>query len=116
MEKASMRELVASVAGPLEYSDNRKSWLSRAARRSGLSYRTIKSIWYGEITDESHHSIRLLKHTADARTEILARRLETIARGMEATDSDFYRSDVSALIHAIRALRNLDRTGNDTEE
>ncbi len=108
-----MRELVASVAGPFEYSDNRKSWLNRAARRSGLSYRTIKSVWYGEITDEGHHSIRLLKHAANERTEILARRLETLARGMEQTDPSFYRPDVSALIHAIGALRGLDCAGDD---
>ncbi len=113
MEKGSRRELVASVAGPFEYSDNRKSWLNRAARRSGLSYRTIKSVWYGEITDESHHSIRLLKHAANERTEVLARRLETIARGMEQTDPNFYRPDVSALIHAIRCLRSLDSSGDD---
>ncbi len=113
-EKASMRRLVEAVAGPRTWSDTRQSWLNRAARRSGLSYRTIKGIWYGEITDESHAAIRILRRTAeDTSPEILAQRLEALARGMVAADADFYRPDVRALIDAVRALRGLDRTGND---
>ncbi len=113
-EKASMRRLVEAVAGPRTWSDTRQSWLNRAARRSGLSFRTIKGIWYGEITDESHAAIRILRRTAaDTSPEILAQRLEALARGMVAADADFYRPDIRALIDAVRALRNLDRPGND---
>ena len=115
-EKVSaVRALVEAVAGPRQWSDNRKSWLDRAARRSGLTYRTIKAVWYGEITDESHSAIRLLQHAARQRADALAGRLETIAHGLEATDSDFYRQDILGLIHAVRALRNLDRSGDDQD-
>ena len=117
MEKASvMRELVEAVAGPRQWSDTRESWLSRAARRSGLSFRTVKAVWYGEIKDESHSSIRLLRHAALQRTEALASRFETIARGMESADPDFYSAEVLGLINAARALRGLDRTGDDPKD
>ncbi len=113
-EMLSVRALIESVAGPRTWSDTRQSWLNRAARRSGLSFRTIKGIWYGEITDESHAAIRILRRTAaDTSPEVLAQRLETIARGMVATDADFYRPDVRALIDTVRALRGLDRSRDD---
>jgi len=67
-EKASegrkMRELVALVAGPREWSDTRQSWLARAARRSGVTYRTIKALWYGEIDDPKHYAAQLLRIAA----------------------------------------------------
>jgi hypothetical protein len=116
MEKRSMRELVAAVAGPREFSDNRKSWLNRAARRAGISFRSVKAVFYAEITDPNHHAVRLLQCAARERAGALAGRFETIAQNMEAADPDFYRADVVALIDVARALRGTDRTGNDGEE
>lgn len=117
MEKASvMRELVEAVAGPRQWSDTRESWLSRAARRSGLSFRTVKAVWYGEIKDEGHNSIRLLRHAALERAEVLASRFETIARGMESADPDMFRDDVLALVNVARALRGVGRTGDDPKD
>ena len=110
-----MRELVSAVAGPRQWSDTRESWLARAARKTGISYRTIKAIWYGEIADESHNAVRLLRHEAGRRAEVLAGRFESIARGMETTDSDFYREDIAALVHTARALRGLDRPRDDQD-
>lgn len=107
-----MRELVASVAGPRQWSDTRESWLARAARQTGISFRTIKAIYYGEITDHGHASVRLLQHEAARRAQVLASRYEAIARGMESTDEDFYREDIAALVHTARALRGLDRPGD----
>lgn len=114
MEKGSvvMRELVAAVAGPRLVSDNRKSWLNRAAKRAGISYRAVKGVFYAEITDQSHYAIRLLRHEAQRRAETLAGRFETIAQGMESTDPNFYSEDVAALVHAARLLRGLDNPGN----
>ena len=112
MEKLSggmrMRDLVAAVAGPRTWTDNRKSWLNRAARRAGISYRSVKAVWYGEITDQSHHAIRLLQHEAGRRAQVLAGKFETIARNMEVSDPDFFGEDIAALVHAARALRGLD--------
>ena len=116
MEKRSMRDLVAAVAGPRNFSDNRKSWLNRAARRAGISYRSVKAVFYGEITNETHASIRLLRYAARERAGTLASRFETIARGMETTDPDFYRADVLALIHVSRLLRGEDRSRDNAED
>jgi len=116
MEKQSvMRQLVAAVAGPREFSDNCKSWLNRAARRAGISYRSVKAVFYAEITDPNHHAVRLLEFAARERAGTLASRFEAVAQGMETADPDFYRADVLAFIDVARALRGLDRAGNDTE-
>jgi hypothetical protein len=113
LSEAKMRELIATVAGPVQFTDNRKSWLSRAARNSGLTFRQVKALFYGEITDPYHKAARKLKDAAveagrkEARS--LADQFETIAGGLNARDEDFYREDAAALISAARALRALDR-------
>jgi hypothetical protein len=113
--EAKMRDLIAAVAGPVQLSDNRKSVLSRAARNSGLTFRQVKALFYGEITDPYHRAARKLKDAAvqagrkEARS--LAAQFETIAGGLNARDEDFHREDVAALIGAARLLRGLDRTG-----
>lgn len=113
-ENLSVRALIEAVAGPRQWSDTRQSWLSRAARRSGLTYRTIRGVFYGEITNESHPAIQLLRHTAgDTGPAAHARRLETIANGLAATDPDYFGPDIAALVSAIRALRGLDLSRDD---
>ena len=37
-----------AVAGERKWSDTRESWLSRAAKECGITYRAAKSILYGE--------------------------------------------------------------------
>jgi hypothetical protein len=118
MEKCSgrpMRELVAAVAGPREHSDTRQSWLNRAARRAGISFRSAKAVWYGEIDSPKHPSIRLLQHAAEKRALELSKRFDTVARAMVTTDPDFYRADIAALVHAARTLRGVDSSGNDQD-
>ena len=110
-----MRELVAAVAGPVLWSDNRKSWLARAARNARISYRSVKSVFYGEITDKDHPAVQLLEHAAGRRAEVLAGKFESIARGMEATDEAFYREDIAALVHTARQLRGLDLPRDDQD-
>lgn len=115
-EERTMRELIAAVAGPVHYSDNRKSWLSRAARNSGLTPRTVKALFYGEINDPNHLAARRLK---DAAAEMegqrvarsLAEQFESIAGGLNAADPDFHRNNVAALLGAARSLRGLNSTG-----
>lgn len=121
-EKSSggtLRDLVATVAGPRQWGDTRESWLYRAARRSKLNYRTIKAIFYGELTDPNHAAARQLRDAAArfGKTEAiaLAERFETVARGLHAADQVFHRADVDALVHAARALRGLGLPGNDRD-
>lgn len=118
LEKASVMSSVhaaiESIAGP--YRGNRKSWLSNVSKACGVSYRTVKSLWYREIDDEDHLAAKAIKQQAirlKAREEArdLATQFESIAGGLNASDPDFYSEDIAALVHASRILRNLDRTG-----
>lgn len=95
----AVRELVAAVAGPREWSDTRESWINRAARRAGISFRQAKALFYGEITDPFHKSARLMRDAAE--------RLEAAAHRMEATDPDFYRPHIEAHRMAARDLLRL---------
>lgn len=123
MEKsseASMRDAIATVAGPRQWADTRESWLARAARRAGVSFRQAKALFYGEITDPNHLVARRFRDAAleigrkEARS--LADQFESIAGAMNASDQDFYRADIAALIDAARALRHLDRPGTEGEK
>lgn len=105
LEKTCVRELVEIVAGPREWSDTRESWLSRAAKRSKLSYRTVRSIWYGTITDERHPAIRLLRHTAERRA---AQQYESIARSLQAIDPEFHSPRITQYLALARSLRDLE--------
>ena len=111
-EKSSgMRELVAVVAGPRGWSDTRESWLARAARRAGVNYRTIKTIYYGELTDERHPAARFLRIEAQrraARSEGYASRLESAAHTLEHIDPEIHGEDITALRALANRLRNMD--------
>jgi hypothetical protein len=99
------------IAGP--YSGNRKSWLSRAARKSGATFRQIKSLYYGECKDpKTSVALGVLTAAEKARREASeqASRFESLAGAMNASDPDFYSSDVLALIDAARTLRGFRST------
>jgi hypothetical protein len=101
---------IGLIAGP--YDGNRKTWLARVARKTGVSYRQIKSLWYGEsVNPKADVAIDVLSAAQNAREEArrLATRFESLAGAMNATDSDFYSDDVAALIQAAQLLRGSDR-------
>jgi len=109
------RDDLSVIAGPLQPGDTRESWLSRAARRSKISFRQAKALWYGECHDPKYSVALSVRSAAErARHEAieLAGRFETIAGGLNAKDQDFHSEDIVALIGAARALRNLDSTGD----
>lgn len=45
---ASCREWIQFLAQPLPFGERMGSTLERVAADAGVSYRTLKSIWYGE--------------------------------------------------------------------
>lgn len=103
---------IAEVAGPLRANDTRESWLSRAARRSGITFRQCKALFYGETRNpKTDVAVSVLSAAEKARNDAadLAARFETLAGAMNATDQDFYSEDVLTLINAARALRGVDR-------
>lgn len=83
------RGWIEAVAGQQSGEDTRESWLARAAKRSGLTYRTIKSLYYGQIEDPHHPAVDQLKSAAQRyaisslidRVERIAAELRQLARG-----------------------------------
>lgn len=110
----AVRELVIAVAGPRECLD-RATWLRRAARRAGITFRQAKALFYGEITDPFHRSARKMRDAAEQRAGSLAGTFEHAARALEKIDPDFHRGDIAALIGVARELRGRDRAGTDGE-
>lgn len=110
-EKAStVRELVTAVACPRTTNDTRESWLRRAARLAGTSYRRAKALFYSEITDPFHPTITKFKQAAGKHEAIqLAEQFERLAVALDRRDSDFHGPDIAALLTQARALRDLDR-------
>ena len=105
-DESNFRELVAEVAGPRAWTDTRETWLDRAAERSGVTYRTMRSIWHGSIKKENHYAIQLLRLAAGRKAALdLAAQYESIAEGLATSDPEFHRPHIIALIHAARALR-----------
>lgn len=110
---------IGVIAGP--YNGNRKSWLSRAARRANVTYRTVKSLYYGESTNPRHSvATSILSAAEKARIEeaqrdashlsqIYYRRAEALA----AIDADFHRPEIDALVEAARILGRGDCAGAD---
>ena len=107
-EGQKMREIVIAVAGPRDFNDTRETWLRRAGRRAGVSFRQVKAIWYGEISDPHHRSVRLMQDAAMKRARELAGTYEYAAQRLATIDPDFHCDDVVALIRAARALRGVD--------
>lgn len=105
---------ISAIAGPKLSGDTWESWLSRAARRSSSTFWHIKALFYGEIKDPKYSvAYKVLSAAEKARADAsaLASRFESLAGAMNATDPDFYSSDVLALVDAARAVRGLDRPG-----
>jgi hypothetical protein len=103
--------LIEDIAGPMRSNETRERWLDRAARKSQLSYRQVKSLYYGQCKDpRTSITVRVLDAADKARKEaaVLATQFELLAGSLNAQkDSDRYSSDVLALINAARALRGL---------
>lgn len=118
-EKVSrrMRELVEAVAGPRTINDSRESWLRRAARLAGTTYRQAKALFYEEIADPHHPTITKFKEAAGRHeARLLAEQFERLAVALDHRDTDFHSPEIAALLGAARALRGLDRAGNNGGE
>jgi hypothetical protein len=112
---SSVRREIAIVAGPRDWCDTRESWLARVPRKvQTVTFRTVKALWYGEITDPEHWAARDIRRAAElieAKQEAasLASQFQTIAGGMRATDQDFYSTEIDRLERLARIIGGLDR-------
>jgi|SRR5688572_18197873 hypothetical protein len=120
MEKASgvknVRREIAVVAGPKDWGDSRESWLGRVPRKvPTVTFRTVKALWYGEISDPDHWAARDIRRAAElieARKEAaaLAVQYEHTIGGLRAADENFYSAEIDRLERILRLLGAVDRT------
>ncbi len=112
-------EEIGVVAGPLQPNDTRESWLARAARKAGLSYRQCKSLFYGQTKDPRHSVASKLLSAADRARIEEARRdaaklagvYQSAAHALGNIDENFHRGNIDALVNAARILGSLDSAG-----
>lgn len=107
---------IEDIAGP--YGGNRKSWLSRAARRASVTYRQIAGLYYDQVKDPKFSvASRVLSAAEQARIEatrkeasVLASRFAVTAEGLNAKDPDFFSAEINSLEYAAHLLRTMART------
>jgi hypothetical protein len=106
-----MRKEIAIICGPRDWGETRSSWLNKVPDTvKTVSHRTVKALWYGEINDPEHWAARDIRRAAEliqAKREAaaLAAQLETIISGLNATDPDFHKPSIAALVSSLRGLR-----------
>lgn len=116
MDKSSVRKEIAIVAGPREWGDTRESWLAKVCKRvPTVSYRTVRGLWYGEISNSDHWAARDIRRAAaliEGRKEAaaLADQYKTLIAGLNASDPDFHRETISQLVDALVSAGLVDRT------
>ncbi len=110
----TMQEEIGLLAGPRDWGETRERWLERAANKlANVPYRMVKSLFYGEITDDKHWAAIELRETvarikAQREAAAFANQIESIIGGLRATDEDFHGPAIAALSITLGKLRGLD--------
>lgn len=115
----STREEIAMIAGPRDWADNRKSWLSRVPEKveqltgAKLSLRLITAGFYGELRENHWAALELRKAVEVIQYEReltrLKERHQTLAERLRVLDEDFHEPTIIRFIDEIRQLRGKDR-------
>jgi hypothetical protein len=102
------QQLVAAVSGPRLVNDSRESWLRRGARHANVSYRQIKALFYGEVSNPHSRLVRKVRSAAGLHEAVeLAERFESLAASLSHRSETRARADIDRLIAAANALRGL---------
>lgn len=115
----SIRKQIAIIAGPFEWSDNRKSWLSRVPGKierisnTKLSLRIIRGLWHGEIDDKHWAALEIRKAVAiiEYQRELakVKQRHEILMHRLSVVDEDFHQPVLSKMFEDLLRLRGKDR-------
>lgn len=107
MDLTSMRKLLEVVGGEIRRYENRASWLWRVSRETGLHYRVIKAIWYGEqISVQSAYKLKLAARKHD---DHLIDRLLWNRTILQEIDPEFYREEIVRIGDLVTRIRDFDR-------
>lgn len=110
----SWAEEIGVIAGPLQPNDTRESWLARAARKSRISYRQCKALFYGQTKDPRYSVASKILSAADRARIDQAKRdgehLANIYQNLSNIDADFYRVQIDAFVSALRGTGSGDST------
>jgi hypothetical protein len=93
-----MHEKIALLGGDRTWHDNRDSWLSRAARNAGISYRTAKALFY--------------KERLDPKSSVVERVRSAVAK-MNREQGEMARHEYEAGMLLARNTRGIDRAEQD---
>jgi hypothetical protein len=108
--------MIGVIAGPKLPGDTGESWLARAARRAGITYRQAKALKYGETTDPKHSVASRVLSAADKAKIVQAQHhateLATIIQSLRNVDESFHGPQIDALLREARAIGLVDRTGD----
>lgn len=109
-----MRDGIVALAGERNWKETRARWLERAARAAGISYRTARAIFYGEIRDPRGSVVERVRcalgekaREAKPRDEfdLFKERLSALEARLLAVDAEMHASDLAALRDLLRDLR-----------
>jgi len=112
--KMSTREAMIALAGSPPAYGEMPRWLTRIAKSAGISFRTARSLWLGEIDDPNHLAALAVKRQAQIAeakrdAEVVANFFSSHAQALANIDPDFHREQIDAFFAAARALSNRDR-------
>jgi len=110
------RQLIVSIAGPLDIGGKIKEALYRVARVTGLPERRVRGIWNLEARAIRAEEMDALRRAASGKAKIneleaLAARLAAVETRLAAVDPNFALEDRTALRRATDRVRRLDRGG-----
>lgn len=113
--KMTTREAMITLAGAPPTYGELPRWLTKIAKASGISYRTARSLWLGEISDPKHLAAQAVRRQAqieEARRDakVVANFFNSHAQALANIDPDFHRDQIDAFVEAARALSDRDRT------
>lgn len=116
-----MRQAIIRLGGPRDWYATRESWLAKAARNAGITYRTAKSLFYCEAEDPRASVVERIRTAIAARCtqdEVKARdefselsaRLARLEAAMAISDQEFFGPAIDGLRNSIPSTRGDHRT------
>ncbi len=113
--KMSVRVAMIELMGCEPAHGKQVQWLLDITKRvQGVSYRTARSLWLGEIKKEDHWAARAVRAEAEKQktkraAEQLAHQFEALAGGSNEATKTLTSADINSLLDAARILRSMDR-------